>query len=150
MTPSSRVSGRAEALRKLARKLERNRAALLTDAEVSLLAEEVRKAFAASFPLAPAQAVHDTERLIRWQPLGERCRQARGERGWGFRDASVVTQIPQYRIRGIENGRLSLVRADLARRYFRALGIESWVARWIRANRELAEHVGLLVKKARR
>lgn len=89
------------------------------------------------------------ERLVRWHPLGVRCRQARGERGWGFRDASVVTQIPQYRIRAIEDGRLSLVRADLARRYFRALRIESWVARWIRANRQLAERAGLGVMKAR-
>lgn len=150
MTSSSLVLGKSEALKKLERKLKRDRAALLTDAEVSLLAKEIRKAFAASFPLAPAQSLQDTERLVRWHPLGEQCRQARSGRGWGFRDASVVTQIPQYRIRAIEDGRLSLVRADLARRYFRALRIESWVARWIRANRELAEHAGLGVMKARR
>jgi Helix-turn-helix domain len=150
MTPSIRDSGKAEALRKLEKKLERNRATMPTDAEVSLLSEEIREAFVASFPQAPVPTVYETEYLIRWHSLGERCRQARGERGWSFRDASVVTQIPQYRIRAIEDGRLSLVRTDLARRYFRALRIESWVARWSRANRELAEHAGLGLVNARR
>jgi hypothetical protein len=70
---------------------------------------------------------------------------------WGLRVASVVTQIPQYRIRAIEDGHLARVRAGLARRYyFRVLGVESWVERWIRANRELAGRAGLRVTKAGR
>lgn len=57
---------------------------------------------------------------------------------------SVVTGIPQYRLRAIESGQLSAIRPDLARRYFRTLGIEDWVTRWCRANRELAARAGLL------
>ena len=52
--------------------------------------------------------------------------------------------IPQYRLRAIDCGHLREIRPDLARRYFHFLGIEAWVARWCRANRELARHVGLL------
>jgi hypothetical protein len=57
---------------------------------------------------------------------------------------SVVTGIPQYRLRAIEGGHLSALRPDLARRYFRVLGIEEWVKRWCQANRELATRAGLL------
>ncbi|OFV93216.1 MAG: hypothetical protein A3H95_11220 [Acidobacteria bacterium RIFCSPLOWO2_02_FULL_64_15] len=46
-------------------------------------------------------------------------------------------------IRAIESGRLTELRLDLARRYFRFLAIEQWVDRWCRANRELATRVGL-------
>ena len=51
---------------------------------------------------------------------------------------SVALGIPQYRLRAIENGLLREIRAGLARRYFHFLGIDEWVARWCRANRELA------------
>ena len=57
---------------------------------------------------------------------------------------SVMTGIPQFRLRAIENGLLSEIRPELAHKYFRCLGIEEWVARWCRANRELAQRAGLL------
>lgn len=36
------------------------------------------------------------------------------------------------------------VRADFAWRYFRFLGIDAWVTKWCRANRELATRACLL------
>jgi len=57
---------------------------------------------------------------------------------------AVITGIPQYRLRAIESGYLPEIRPDLARRYFRVLEIEDWVARWCKANRELATRAGLL------
>ena len=57
---------------------------------------------------------------------------------------SVVTGIPQYRLRAVESGHLSEIRPDLAYRYFRILKIEDWVTRWCQANRELAARAGLL------
>ena len=67
---------------------------------------------------------------------------ARGARG--IRDVSVTLGIPQYRLRAVEGGLLKEVRVDLARRYFRFLGLDEWVADWCRVNRELATRVGLL------
>jgi len=46
---------------------------------------------------------------------------------------SLITGIPQYRLRAIESGHLSEIRPALADRYFRVLGIEDWVTRWCRA-----------------
>lgn len=62
---------------------------------------------------------------------------------------SVITGIPQYRLRAIESGRLSEIRPTLAQRYFRILGIEDWVMRWCRANRNLAIRAGLLDARPR-
>ena len=50
--------------------------------------------------------------------------------------------VPQYRLRAIEGGLLTQVPAELARRYFRFLGIDTWGADWCCANRELATRVG--------
>ncbi len=141
--PKRPSTSRATALKRIERKLQRDRAAILSDAEVLTLAEEVRSQFAVSFPDAVEPTAKLTEDLVRWRPLGERCRQARLERGWTFRTASVATGVPQYRIKALEHGLLTLVRPDLARRYFRALKIVPWIERWARANGDLAERVGL-------
>ena len=95
-----------------------------------------------SLPGLPAEALDRSEDVIRWHSLGARCKDARGARG--LRDAAVASGIPQYRIRAIESGHRSEIRPDVAQRYFRFLGIEDWVARWWRANGELATRAGLL------
>jgi hypothetical protein len=130
---------------RLERRLARDRTAILRAPEVALLDRELRRALAESFPSLPATALERSEDVIRWQPLTAMCKGARRARG--IRDMSVVTGIPQYRLRAIEDGHLSALRPDLARRYFRVLGIEKWVTRWCHANRELAARAGLLDSK---
>jgi hypothetical protein len=127
---------------RLERALTRDRTAILDADDVRALDREVRRALVDSFPGLPAHALDHTADIIRWSSLGARCQDARGVRG--MRDVSVATGIPQYRLRAVERGRLSEFRADLARRYFRFLGVEEWVAKWCRANRELAARAGLV------
>jgi hypothetical protein len=133
---------RTPALVRLEQKLATDPCAILSASEIRLLDREVRRAVVSSFPGIEARLVRHSEDTIRWHALGARCREARGARG--IRDVSVALGIPQYRLRAIESGHVRDVRAGLARRYFRFLGLESWVARWCRANRELAARVGLL------
>ena len=94
-----------------------------------------------SFPGLPANAFDRSEDVIRWSALGERCEAARGVRG--IREMSVITGIPQYRVRAIERGRVSEIHPALTQRYFRYLGIKGWVEQWCRARRELAQRSGL-------
>ena len=135
------------ALVRLERKLARDRTAILTGSDVQLLNRELRRAMADSFPSLPANALDRSGDVIRWSALGERCKAARGVRG--IREMSVITGIPQYRLRAIESGHVSEIHSALAQRYFRYLGIEGWVAQWCRANRKLAQRAGLLDRAKR-
>jgi len=48
-------------------------------------------------------ALDRSEDVIRWNALDAWCKGARGARG--IRDMSVITGIPQYRLRAIEDAR---------------------------------------------
>jgi hypothetical protein len=126
----------------LERKLAADPTAILDLTEIRLLNRELQHVLVSSLPTLPADILDRGEDTIRWHALGARCAQARGTRG--IRDIAVAMGIPQYRIRAIETARLTEFRLDLARRYFCFLGIETWIAQWCRANRELATRVGLL------
>ena len=138
---------RTPALARLEQRLASDPCAILSATEVHPLDGEVRRALLASFPGIEPYLTR-SEDMTRWQALAARCRQARGARG--IRDISVASGIPQYRVRAIEGGHLREVRADLARRYFQFLGIETWVASWCHANRELAVRIRLLDAAPRR
>src|SRR5437870_4512753 len=114
---------RTPALVRLEKKLASDPGVILDTAEIRLLDREVRRALIASFPGVEAY-LDCSEDTIRWHALGARCAEARGARG--IREVSVALGIPQYRLRAIERGH-----------------IEAWVARWCRANPELARRVGL-------
>ncbi len=130
--------------KKLARKLRRNRASILNDAEVELLAAQLCSMLATEFPHVfggrPAQAFQDQ---IRWGAVGARCQQARDERGLSLKEAAVAAGVPRYRAEGSEKGRLRSFRPDLAWRYFSFLGLDPWFRRWARANPELTARSGL-------
>ncbi|HLC41989.1 MAG TPA: helix-turn-helix domain-containing protein [Methylomirabilota bacterium] len=84
------------------------------------------------------------EDVIRWSSLGARCQRARADRGVTIRDVAIALKVPQYRLQAIEKGALRELKTTIARRYFQFLGIESWVRRWSRANRELARRAGMV------
>ena len=139
---------RTPALLRLEKKLSRDPYAFFTPAEVRLLARQIRREFEAAF--GESEGVNDSrvEDSVRWRPLGARCAEARAPHG--SRDLAAATRIPQYRLRAIEEGQFRAFRADLAWRYFRSLGIEDFASRWCRANRELADRVGMSAGSARR
>jgi hypothetical protein len=132
---------RTPALARLEKKLAADSGAILTYAEVRVLDGEIRRLLVTSFPGIEAYLSH-TEDSTRWHAVATRCRQARGARS--IREVSVALGIPQYRLRAVESGTVREIRADHARRYFEFLGIDEWVAKWCRSNRELATRVGLL------
>jgi hypothetical protein len=141
------VVKRTPALVRLERKLSRDPHAFLTAVEVRLLAREIRREFEASFGEIDAVSDSRVEDSVRWGPLGARCAAARAPRG--FREMALATGIPQYRIRAIEGGQFRAFRADLAWRYFGFLGIGDFASRWCRANRELADRIGMAAGSAR-
>jgi hypothetical protein len=139
---------RTPPLLRLEKKLSNDPYAFCSSAEVQLLAREIRREFEASFGEIDAVSDSRVEDSVRWRPLGARCAAARGPHG--FRDMAEATRIPQYRLRAIEGGQFGGFRADLAWRYFRFLHIEDFASRWCRANRELADRIGMSAEPARR
>lgn len=131
--------------RALDQKLAADPSTILNTTEIRLLNRALQRVLVSSFPGLSASILDRSDETIRWHAVGARCAQARGARG--IRDVAIALGIPQYRLRAIEAGQLTEVRIDLARRYFRFLEIKDWIARWCRANRELAARVGLLEVK---
>ena len=136
---------RKSAYRALDQKLAADPSTILNATEIRLLSRELQRVLVLSLPGLSASILDRSDETIRWHAVGARCAQARGARG--IRDVAVALGIPQYRLRAIEAGQLTEVRIELARRYFRFLEIEDWIARWCRANRELAARVGLIEVK---
>jgi DNA-binding XRE family transcriptional regulator len=134
---------KAEVLARLERKLNRDKASVLTDAEVRLLAAEVRALFGPTFAEVFGKSSGRLENTVRWLSLKVRCEQARAARGMSLKEAALELKVPKYRLAAIEAGTFGELKPDVARQYFRFLGIEPWVRRWSRANRDLAKRAGI-------
>ncbi len=133
---------------RLAQKLKRNRAAILTDREVELMVGEAERVWYQSFPQIAGFESRGTTSLrfedsFRWGSLGAHCRQAREAMGFDLKEAGVNARLPRYRVEAIESGHFSNFQPDHALRYFEFLGIEAWARRWCKLNAELAERVGI-------
>ncbi len=126
---------------KLKMKLE-NPTAILTDREVQYLASQVELALAA-VPQPTRAAIPSAEDIVRWSAVAARCRQVREERGWTTKDAASALKVARYKIDAVEKGPVPGYELEVAVRYFRLLGLETWIARWARSNRELARRQGL-------
>jgi DNA-binding XRE family transcriptional regulator len=117
-------------------------AAILTDREVRYLASQVELALAA-VPDRTRAAVPSAEDIVRWSAVAARCRQVREERNWTTKDAASALKVARYKIDAVEKGPVRGYELEVAVRYFRLLGLETWIARWARSNPDLARRQGL-------
>ncbi len=117
-------------------------AAILNDQEVRYLAAQVTHAIGA-FQTALIPGAPSAEDMVRWSAVAARCRQVREERGWTTDEAARALKVPRYRIDAVERGPVPDYQLEFAVRYFRLLGLETWIARWARAHRDLARRQGL-------
>lgn len=141
---------KAETYKRLERKLRRNNAGILTDAEVRLVTAEIKRLLGwKATGLLQGSRIRP-EDTIRWSSLKTRCEQARAERGLTLKEAARVLKVPCYRLEAVEVGRLGELKPEIANRYFSLLGIESWIRRWLRANPGLARRAGLTQQRSGR
>ncbi len=133
----------AETYKRLERKLRRDKSSILTDAEVRLLAAEVRALFGPTFAEVFRKSSGRLEDSMRWSSLKERCERARAARGMSLKEGALALKVPKYRLAAVEAGTFGELKPDVARQYFQFLGIEPWVRRWSRANRDLAKRAGI-------
>ncbi len=135
---------RAELYRRLEEKLNRDKASILTSAEIQILATEMRRLLGPAFAEVVRVSGSRLGDTIRWLSLKTRCEQVRAERGLSLKDAAVALKVPRYRLVAVEAGTPGEFKPEIAQRYFLFLGIESWVRRWSRANPQLARRAGIM------
>jgi hypothetical protein len=58
-------------------------------------------------------------------------------------DAARALRVPRYRLEAVEKGPVAEYRLEFAVRYFRLLGLETWIAKWARTHPDLARRQGL-------
>jgi hypothetical protein len=133
----------------LERKLSHDKAAILNSAEVAALARQVRRVVGPLIADLPSAASVQIEDGVRWAAVRTCCQQARAQRGLSLKHVAVGLHLPQYRLKAIEHGAWAEFKADIAHRYFKYLGIDSWVAQWSQANPGLARRIGLFKVGAR-
>jgi hypothetical protein len=92
-----------------------------------------------------ADAAHglDVEKTIRFHAVAAKVRERREDRGESVKEAAGHLRVPQYRVRAIEDGHIREVDPGILVSYTAYLGLETWLARWKRANRTLAQGLGL-------
>ena len=130
-------------LNKLRKKLSR-KTRILTDTEVELVTGEMQRFLGPELVAITSSYGLSMQDVVRWGSLHARCEEERSIKGLTVKDISSELKIPQYRLRAIEEGSLGTLKPDFAHRYFRYLGIESWVKRWARGNSELASRAGII------
>jgi hypothetical protein len=79
----------------------------------------------------------DTGALIRFLPVSNSCKTARMNRWFSIREIASTLNVPQYRLRAIEESRLRDVDLRVLESYVACLGLEAWYGKWKKANRRL-------------
>ena len=116
---------------------------ILTPKEIELAAEGIAKLFGPHIMSSLSSLGSNSRDHLRYHPLGASCREARERRGLTVRDTARQLRAPQYRLRAIENATFGEIEPKLLKHYIGFLKLDSWLARWARANPEMARRLGV-------
>jgi hypothetical protein len=122
---------------------------ILNDDEVAILANGIRQLVGESVTLAVEAYGLDVEAILRFMPIAERCRIARGRKGLSLKDTARALRVPQYRLKDIEGNRVGAVDQAVLIRYIELLDIKQWFSRWKAQNSSLYESLGPIECQAR-
>ena len=117
---------------------------ILSDDEVKILLEMMLDVM--PYPAKEMFVLNNInpEDSIRMQSLTKTFRNAREMGNQTLKDVSGKTKIPQYRIRAIEEGKLSEIKPKLLRQLSQYYDLDEWCLRWAVKNTELASGLGML------
>lgn len=116
---------------------------LLTDEQVRVLGEQLRKLLGFPFDRLMKSTGLSPEDHFRMRSLAARLVQARNERGLDLKAAAAALKAPRYRLQAIESGHSNGIDAALLVRYVEFAGLSRWFGRWKNVNAELATRLGL-------
>ena len=81
--------------------------------------------------------------------LAARFQEKRVAQGQTIKDVAAHLRVPQYRLRAIENGRVSEITPEILAKYSIFLGLDRWCTRWANANRLLGAQLGLITPRGK-
>jgi len=116
---------------------------ILTPREVELAAEGIAKLLGPRVMSTLSSTGSSIRDGVRFHPVGASCTEAREQRGLTLRDAAHRLRAPQYRLRAVENSSFAEIEPEILKQYIGFLKLDSWLARWARANPELARRLGV-------
>lgn len=116
---------------------------ILTPKEVEVAAEGIAKLFGPRIMSNLSSRGSSIRDGVRFHSVGASCTEAREQRGLTLRDAAQHLRAPQYRLRAVENSSLAEIKPEILKQYIGFLKLDSWLARWARANSELARRLGV-------
>ena len=115
---------------------------ILSDAKVRALTDAVCALLPPSMSFH-THAVLRIEASIRLRAVAEMTSERRMALQHTIPQVATSLKVPQYRLRAIESGQLSEMRASVVSKYVAYLELDIWFAKWLRANRVLAAEMGL-------
>ncbi len=116
---------------------------ILTRREIGLAVEGIRKMLGPEIMSTLSSHSLGPRDHVRYHPVGASCREARERRGVTVRDVARQLRVPQYRIRAVENASLREIEPTILKQYAGFLKLDAWLARWVRANPDLARRLGV-------
>jgi ribosome-binding protein aMBF1 (putative translation factor) len=120
---------------------------ILSEKEVKATAHLLRQYLREEFLNIPETFMNSIEDMIRLQSLAKRFNNEREAIGLSIKEVATRLKVPQYRLRGIEEGKNSEIKPDVLKAYTDFLGLRDWVAKWSEVNEELARKLGIIYIK---
>ena len=112
---------------------------ILTDAEVTQVAEGVRAFLGPTFEALARSYGLDLDASVRFAPVAKRCQEERQASGLSIRDMAHHLNVAQYRLKDIEAGHVKRIQPSALHAYVSQLGLRSWYRRWERSNPKAAQ-----------
>jgi len=142
-----RVPGMPETLYKKQRmnmKKKKRLKEILSEPEIEEYSKALRELFGHDFPNILKERATIAEDTIRKHSLITKFKDTREKKGLTIKEVSSELQIPQYRLKAIEQGYGSELKPEMFWKYCEFLDISGFVQKWIDQNQDLSKRLGLL------
>ncbi len=109
--------------------------------EADLVLDKVAAAFG---PVLADFINRDGERrtdMIRFMSVAHRCKEARERKALSVQEVASLLKVPQYRIKAIEDSRMTEVNPDTLEKYIDLLGILRWFNEWAKSNADVHQRI---------
>lgn len=81
---------------------------------------------------------------VRMLSISQTFKEVRERTGKTIKETAKELNVPQYRLRAIETGKVKEILPEILRGYSKFLGIDEWCLQWAKKNKSLAIKFGMV------